>query len=270
MAKKSKHSALLDGVLSRSSEHIHMLIQSTDKDVIANTVAALSRQPEAIQTFVCALSTYLVKHPYSARSVLLWLSVVLRTHYSVISSSPTVTDALRDLKNHLSERSSRLVRLNRLKGKVNLLMQSCDATAAPKSSDGCGLTPLTLGTANASLQYSSSSINGGTDLQRQQVALNSSSLYQIEDSSSSEDEEEGESEMVLRMAGKHFSDSELEDDEDGEEADVRASDSELDKDDDSSMEYLREAAGDTTGDATALSGMEEDSDYDESGDDNIS
>jgi len=187
---KTKHSALLDGVLSNSSDHIQMLVQSTDPELIANTVAVLGRQPAAIHTFVRILCAPAGKHPYAARTALLWLSALLTAHYSLMSCSPDVTEVLRVLRDRLLVRTSRLERLSRLKGKVDLLVRSFDESA---------------GAAPASERL-------------QRLPNSSATLYQVEDSSCSSSEGE-ESEAVLRMAGKHFSDSDLDDEDEDEDED---------------------------------------------------
>ncbi|KAJ8289592.1 hypothetical protein GJAV_G00003100 [Gymnothorax javanicus] len=192
---------LVQGLESKSGQILNKVFQTRKEALIRKTVARLPLP--AVLPLVEEITRRIQGHPYSAALLVRWLKAVLLQHTSYLSTLPDLVAQLGVLHHMIEERVKMLHKLNRLHGKLYLLMSQVAA--------GDGSHKATNVDHTAKLVYeeeSSDEEEGSGD-----------EAVPEEDSDNWEEEEEGKDDDGLREKEK-VEESENEDEEMNEETKV--------------------------------------------------
>uniref|UniRef100_A0A1I8GAX5 Utp12 domain-containing protein n=2 Tax=Macrostomum lignano TaxID=282301 RepID=A0A1I8GAX5_9PLAT len=255
--------ALIDGLLSDSATHIHMLLQSQDRQLMSDTMQQLAQNPKSIDAFLRILTELVAKHPQSASQALQWLNRLVETHSGYIMSSPDLINRLGQLRSQLQTRLASMQRLLMLKGRLDLLLSLTDnrRAVAANGTDACARQKpaVTHRDSDSELTESSDGEAGDGSEAEEPDDLAGQLLGNVGSSSGSEagpddyldDAEDGD----VDMSDEDASEGDGEEGEGGsEDAEGDSDDEEFEDDEEGSGFSSDEAAGGGASKRAALSG----------------
>ncbi|XDV43213.1 hypothetical protein PO909_011730 [Leuciscus waleckii] len=124
---------LVQGLESKDEKILNKIFQTKKEILIKNTVSRLP--PPAILPLLEELSRRLQGHPFAALLIVQWFKAVLTQHASYLSSLPDLVSQLGLIYHMIESRVKLYHQLNRLHGKLFLLMSQVATSSSAQKTD---------------------------------------------------------------------------------------------------------------------------------------